>query len=55
LSPAIVQFLNFLSLTFRYENFSRGLFDSRDLVFFAAATVLFLFLNTRLLILRKWN
>jgi ABC-2 type transport system permease protein len=47
--------LNFLSLPFHFESFSRGLLDSRDLAFFALSTILFLFLNTRALIYRKWG
>jgi ABC-2 type transport system permease protein len=47
--------INFISLAFHFESFSRGLIDSRDLAFFILSTVLFLFLNTRVLIFRKWR
>jgi ABC-2 type transport system permease protein len=47
--------INFISLAFHFESFSRGLIDSRDLAFFILSTVLFLFLNTRVLIFRKWS
>jgi ABC-2 type transport system permease protein len=47
--------LNFISLSFHFESFSKGLIDTRDLAFFILTTVLFLFLNTRVLIFRKWR
>jgi ABC-2 type transport system permease protein len=47
--------INFISLAFHFESFAKGLIDSRDLVFFILATVLFLFLNTRVILYRKWR
>jgi ABC-2 type transport system permease protein len=47
--------VNFLSLSFHFEGFSRGLVDLRDLLFFVIQTALFLYLNTRVLIYRKWK
>jgi ABC-2 type transport system permease protein len=47
--------ISFFSLSFHFESFSRGLIDSRDLAFFIAATALFLFLNTRVILFRKWR
>jgi ABC-2 type transport system permease protein len=47
--------INFVSLSFHFESFSKGLIDSRDLAFFILSTILFLFLNTRVLIFRKWR
>ena len=47
--------INFVSLAFHFESFSRGLIDSRDLAFFALTTVLFLFINTRVILFRKWS
>jgi ABC-2 type transport system permease protein len=47
--------INFLSLAFHFESFSKGLIDSRDLAFFILSTVLFLFLNTRVILYRKWR
>jgi ABC-2 type transport system permease protein len=49
------EFINFISLAFHFESFSKGLIDSRDLAFFILATVLFLFLNTRVILYRKWR
>jgi ABC-2 type transport system permease protein len=47
--------INFLSLAFHFESFSRGIIDTRDLGFFIISTVLFLFLNTRVILFRKWR
>ncbi|MDR2143644.1 MAG: ABC transporter permease subunit [Treponema sp.] len=47
--------INFLSLAFHFESFSRGIVDTRDLGFFIISTVLFLFLNTRVILFRKWR
>jgi ABC-2 type transport system permease protein len=47
--------INFVSLSFHFESFSKGLIDSRDLAFFILSAILFLFLNTRVLIFRKWR
>ena len=54
MSPGIAGFLNFISLSYHYESFSRGLLDSRDIVFFLLCTGGFLFMNTQVLIFRKW-
>ncbi|MDR2630639.1 MAG: ABC transporter permease subunit [Spirochaetaceae bacterium] len=47
--------INFISLTFHFESFSKGLIDTRDLSFFIITTALFLFFNTRVLLFRKWR
>jgi ABC-2 type transport system permease protein len=48
-------FVNFFSLSFHFDTFSKGLIDSRDAAFFILTTFLFLFLNVRVLIYRKWK
>jgi ABC-2 type transport system permease protein len=55
LPPWLAGGINFVSLSFHFESFSRGLIDSRDLAFFILSTVLFLFLNTKVLVFRKWR
>ena len=55
LPPFVMELINYLSLSFHFESFSRGLLDSRDISFFLLAGGLFLFLNTQVLIYRKWN
>ena len=47
--------INVISLAFHFESFARGLLDSRDIVYFIIATSLFLFLNTRVILFRKWG
>ncbi|MDR2028066.1 MAG: ABC transporter permease subunit [Treponema sp.] len=47
--------INFISLSFHFESFSKGLIDTRDLAFFIISTLLFLFLNTRVILFRKWR
>jgi ABC-2 type transport system permease protein len=37
-----------------FDDFSRGLFDTRGVVFFLSATALFLFLSVKTLELRRW-
>ena len=51
----ITSVINFISLSFHFESFSKGLLDSRDLLFFIISTFLFLYLNTRVLLFRKWS
>ncbi|MCL2440957.1 MAG: ABC transporter permease subunit [Treponema sp.] len=47
--------INFISLAYHFESFSKGLIDSRDLSFFVLSTALFLFINTRVILYRKWS
>ncbi|MCL1837445.1 MAG: ABC transporter permease [Treponema sp.] len=51
----LTEAVNVFSLAFHFESFSRGLLDSRDVVYFVVTTGLFLFLNTRVILFRKWN
>ena len=55
MSPVITALINYISLSFHFESFSRGLLDSRDIAFFVLTTGLFLFLNTQVLYFRKWS
>jgi ABC-2 type transport system permease protein len=55
LPPWLNAAVNFVSLSFHFESFSKGLLDSRDLLFFILSTVLFLFLNTRVILFRKYS
>jgi len=48
-------FINFFSLSFHFESFTKGIIDSRDLAFFALSTALFLFINTQVILFRKWK
>jgi ABC-2 type transport system permease protein len=51
----LAQGINFFSLSFHYDSFSKGLLDSRDIVYYLASTVLFLFITTRVILFRKWS
>jgi ABC-2 type transport system permease protein len=55
LPSAFAGIINYLSLSFHFESFSRGLLDSRDMAFFLLVTALFLFLNAQVLVSRRWN
>lgn len=49
------RFINFFSLAYHFESFTKGIIDSRDLLFFVLSTALFLFINTRVILFRKWK
>ena len=49
------EIINFFSLSFHFESFSKGLLDSRDIVYYIASTALFLFITTRVILFRKWS
>jgi ABC-2 type transport system permease protein len=51
----LAQGINFLPLSFHFESFAKGLLDSRDIVYYAASTVLFLFITTRVILYRRWS
>jgi len=55
LPSSFADLINYVSLSFHFESFSRGLLDTRDVAFFLLSTFLFLFINTRVLIFRRWN
>ena len=55
LPPLIAGGINFFSLSFHFDSFTKGIIDTRDFSFFVISTVLFLFLNTRVIIFRKWS
>lgn len=51
----LASLLNWFSLSFHYDSFSRGVVDSRDLAYYISAQVLFLFLSAWGLNRRKWS
>jgi len=55
LPPFLNEAINMLSLSFHFDSFTKGLLDTRDLAYFAITTVLFLFLNTQVILFRKWR
>jgi ABC-2 type transport system permease protein len=55
LPQRIAGFINFFSFSYHFESFSKGIIDSRGLAFFILSTALFLFINTRVILFRKWK
>jgi len=51
----LARFINFFSLAYHFENFTKGLIDTRDLAYFILSTALFLYLNTKVILFRKWR
>ena len=47
--------VQFLSTDFHLTNISRGVIDSRNLIYFASMTSLFLIMAVRVLEMRKWR
>ena len=47
--------INFLSVTQRYNNFTAGIIQYDDIVFFLSMQALFLFLTVRVLDRKRWN
>lgn len=54
LPPWAAGFVNFVSLGHHFSNFQRGLIDTRDLLYYGILSTLFLYLNTKTLVFRKW-
>jgi len=55
LPSSAVDVVRFFSLDGRYASFQRGILDSKDALYFVWFTGLFLYLNTKVLVLRKWK
>jgi ABC-2 type transport system permease protein len=49
----LVPGLQYISLSYHFESFAKGLLDSRGLLYFILGTVLFLYLNVQVLHLRR--
>lgn len=47
--------LQYLSVMTHFDSFVKGLIDTRDVIFYAAVIVVFLFLNAQVLLRRKWR
>lgn len=47
--------INYVSLQFHVQSFIRGVMDTRDLAYFVLVTALFLYLNTKTLVFRRWR
>lgn len=55
LPSSVVDVVRFFSLDGRYASFQRGVLDSKDALYFVWFAGLFLYLNTKVLVLRKWK
>lgn len=51
----LARIINALFATHHFESFKKGILDSKDLVYFLALTFFFLYLNSRVLIFKKWK
>jgi len=51
----LARFINFISLAYHFESFTKGLIDTRDLAYFVLSAALFLYLNTKVILFRKWR
>jgi ABC-2 type transport system permease protein len=54
LPPWAAETVNFVSFGHHFSNFQRGLIDTRDLLYYGIVSALFLYLNTKTLVFRKW-
>lgn len=48
-------FVNYLSLDYHFQSFIKGLIDTRDLFYYLIVTFVFLYMNTKVLVFRKWG
>jgi len=55
LPAVVVDTVRFFSLDGRYASFQRGILDTKDALYFFWFAGLFLYLNTKVLVLRKWR
>ncbi len=54
LPPWAAGIFNFVSLGYHFNNFQRGLIDTRDLFYYLVVAGLFLYLNIKTLVFQKW-
>lgn len=47
--------LGYINVLYRFEDFAKGLFDTKGLVFFLSGTAFFLFLTVKVLESRRWR
>jgi ABC-2 type transport system permease protein len=55
LPPLLSGFFNLISFRFHYETLGKGLIETGDLMFFVIMSALFLFLNIKVLVFKKWQ
>jgi ABC-2 type transport system permease protein len=52
---ALTGTIQYLSVDYHLSNISRGVIDSRNLIYFASVVGLFLFMTVRMLEIRRWK
>jgi len=55
LPDALTSFFEYLSIDYHYGNISRGVIDSRDLIYYFSMIFFFLYLAVKMTHLRKWR
>jgi ABC-2 type transport system permease protein len=53
--PAVARILQDLSLTEHNDSFAKGVFDTKDIIFYVLFTLVALFLSLRSLEARRWR
>jgi ABC-2 type transport system permease protein len=54
LPTLLARIFNYLALASHFSNFQKGLIDTRDLLFYLLVCALFLYLNMKTLVFKKW-
>jgi ABC-2 type transport system permease protein len=55
LPDTLASFFEYLSIDYHYSNISRGVIDSRDLIYYFSMIFFFLYLAVKMTQLRKWS
>ncbi|MFP4619604.1 MAG: ABC-2 transporter permease, partial [Spirochaetaceae bacterium] len=55
LPEAVSRHIRYFTLQYRFESFTRGVVDTRDVVFFLLVSFLFLYGAVKVLVFRKWR
>ncbi len=55
LPTALASAVNWVSLSYHFQSFSRGVLDTRDVLYFALLTIASLYLTTRFISIGKWR
>lgn len=55
LPAALTGFIHWLSLSYHFSSFGRGVMDTRDIAYFALLTIASLYATTRFLSSRRWS
>jgi ABC-2 type transport system permease protein len=53
--PVIKGVINWISFRYHFETLSKGLIETKDLMFFILMSILFLYCNIKVLVFKKWQ